>query len=96
MRTALKSFVAAALAVASAAASAADAPIAIGYVTKSATNEGWVLINKGAEDAAREDRLRERRPETPPRRAMSPQHADQDDLDGPRRHDGPRVPRETR
>ena len=46
MRTALKSFVAAALAVASAAASAADAPIAIGYVMKSATNEGWVLINK--------------------------------------------------
>jgi ABC-type sugar transport system substrate-binding protein len=58
MRTALKSFVAAALAVASAAASAADAPIAIGYVTKSATNEGWVLINKGAEDAAREAQVK--------------------------------------
>jgi ribose transport system substrate-binding protein len=35
-------------------ACAADAPLAIGYVTKSATNQGWVLINKGATDAARE------------------------------------------
>ncbi len=35
-------------------ASAADGPLAIGYVTKSATNQGWVLINAGAADAARE------------------------------------------
>jgi ribose transport system substrate-binding protein len=30
----------------------ADSPLVIGYVTKSATNQGWTLINKGAEDAA--------------------------------------------
>src|SRR5947199_7728566 len=30
----------------------ADTPLVIGYVTKSATNQGWALINKGAEDAA--------------------------------------------
>ena len=35
-------------------AMAADAPLAIGWVTKSATNQGWVLINAGATDAARE------------------------------------------
>ena len=35
-------------------AAVADAPLAIGYVTKSATNQGWVLINKGAVDAARD------------------------------------------
>jgi ABC-type sugar transport system substrate-binding protein len=32
----------------------ADAPLVIGYVTKSALNQGWALINKGAEDAATE------------------------------------------
>src|SRR5437868_5184094 len=30
----------------------ADAPLVIGYVTKSASNQGWMLINKGAQDAA--------------------------------------------
>ena len=30
----------------------ADAQLIIGYVTKSASNQGWTLINKGAEDAA--------------------------------------------
>ena len=30
----------------------ADPPLVIGYVTKSAPNQGWTLINKGAEDAA--------------------------------------------
>jgi ribose transport system substrate-binding protein len=36
----------------------AEAPLVIGYVTKSATNQGWVLINKGAQDAAREANVR--------------------------------------
>ena len=30
----------------------ADTQLIIGYVTKSAPNQGWTLINKGAEDAA--------------------------------------------
>src|SRR5215212_6349676 len=33
-------------------------PLAVGYVTKSATNQGWVLINRGARDAADEARVR--------------------------------------
>ena len=33
---------------------AAGPPPTIGYITKSATNQGWTLINAGAEDAARE------------------------------------------
>lgn len=32
----------------------AEAPLVVGYVTKSATNQGWVLINRGAQDAANE------------------------------------------
>lgn len=39
-------------------ARAEEAPLAIGYVTKSATNQGWVLINRGARDAADEARVR--------------------------------------
>jgi ribose transport system substrate-binding protein len=31
-----------------------DGQITIGYVTKSATNQGWILINQGAADAAAE------------------------------------------
>ena len=27
----------------------------IGYITKSATNAGWMMINQGAEDAAAEE-----------------------------------------
>ena len=27
----------------------------IGYITKSATNAGWMMINQGAEDAAKEE-----------------------------------------
>jgi ribose transport system substrate-binding protein len=33
-------------------------PLAVGYVTKSATNQGWVLIKRGARDAADEARVR--------------------------------------
>jgi ABC-type sugar transport system substrate-binding protein len=29
-------------------------PLVVGYVTKSATNQGWILINQGATDAAKE------------------------------------------
>jgi ribose transport system substrate-binding protein len=29
-------------------------PLVVGYVTKSATNQGWILINQGAADAAKE------------------------------------------
>jgi hypothetical protein len=36
----------------------AETLLVIGYVTKSATNQGWVLINKGAQDAAREANVR--------------------------------------
>jgi ribose transport system substrate-binding protein len=39
-------------------AAQADAPLVIGYVTKSAPNQGWTLINKGAEDAAAESGVR--------------------------------------
>jgi len=28
-------------------------PLVVGYVTKSATNQGWILINQGATDAAK-------------------------------------------
>ena len=35
----------------------AEAPLAVGYVTKSATNQGWTLINRGAQDAADEARV---------------------------------------
>ena len=42
-----------ALAVRPSAAADANAPLVIGYVTKSATNQGWVLINNGAAAAAR-------------------------------------------
>ncbi len=45
-------------AAASPVAAVADTPLAIGYVTKSATNQGWVLINKGAEDAAKDAHVR--------------------------------------
>src|SRR6185437_3130002 len=34
-------------------AMAAD-QLTIGYVTKSATNQGWILINRGAADAAKD------------------------------------------
>lgn len=37
------------------AGSAASAQDVIGYITKSATNAGWMMINQGAEDAAAED-----------------------------------------
>ncbi|HJS87398.1 MAG TPA: hypothetical protein VJ779_18245, partial [Acetobacteraceae bacterium] len=47
-------FAASVLAVLASEVIAADAPLAIGYVTKSATNQGWTLINTGAADAARE------------------------------------------
>jgi ribose transport system substrate-binding protein len=36
----------------------ADTPLAIGYVTKSAPNQGWTVINRGAEDAAAEAGVR--------------------------------------
>src|SRR5690242_13545681 len=36
----------------------AEPPLAIGYVTKSATNQGGVLINQGAADAASEAHVR--------------------------------------
>jgi ABC-type sugar transport system substrate-binding protein len=39
-------------------AARAETPLAIGYVTKSATNQGWILINKGAADAASEAHVR--------------------------------------
>lgn len=32
----------------------AHAPITVGYITKSATNAGWIMINNGAADAAKE------------------------------------------
>ncbi|MEL7098364.1 MAG: hypothetical protein AAGM84_05995 [Pseudomonadota bacterium] len=32
-------------------ASAASAQDVIGYITKSATNAGWMMINQGAQDA---------------------------------------------
>ncbi|WP_340300449.1 sugar ABC transporter substrate-binding protein [Roseobacter sp. HKCCD5988] len=35
--------------------SAANAEDVIGYITKSATNAGWMMINQGAEDAAAEE-----------------------------------------
>ncbi len=35
--------------------SAANAQDVIGYITKSATNAGWMMINQGAEDAAAEE-----------------------------------------
>jgi ABC-type sugar transport system substrate-binding protein len=38
--------------------SGAEPPLAIGYVTKSATNQGWTLINQGAQDAANEAHVR--------------------------------------
>jgi ribose transport system substrate-binding protein len=37
---------------------AAQTANAVGYVTKSATNMGWTIINKGAEDAAREENVK--------------------------------------
>jgi ABC-type sugar transport system substrate-binding protein len=37
------------------ATTAAQAEDVIGYVTKSATNAGWMMINQGAEDAAKEE-----------------------------------------
>jgi ABC-type sugar transport system substrate-binding protein len=46
------------LALAATGAIAADAPIAIGYVTKASTNQGWTIINKGAEDAARDAKVK--------------------------------------
>ncbi|MGO4571836.1 sugar ABC transporter substrate-binding protein [Microvirga sp. 2TAF3] len=57
MRTILKLLVAAAIVTAASGASA-DEPVVIGYVTKSAANQGWALINKGAEDAAREAKVK--------------------------------------
>ena len=33
---------------------AINAQDVIGYITKSATNAGWMMINQGAEDAAAE------------------------------------------
>lgn len=58
MKTVLGFFTAAALVVAAGSAAAAEAPSVIGYITKSATNLGWVIINKGAEDAAREAKVK--------------------------------------
>jgi ABC-type sugar transport system substrate-binding protein len=46
--------VAAAMAILSGRAAMAEPPLAIGYITKSATNQGWMLTNAGAADAARE------------------------------------------
>jgi ribose transport system substrate-binding protein len=57
MRTVLGFFTAAALLVAGGGA-AGETPTTIGYVTKSATNLGWVIINKGADDAAREAKVK--------------------------------------
>tara|TARA_B110001450_G_scaffold255634_1_gene283694 strand:+ start:2014 stop:2949 length:936 start_codon:yes stop_codon:yes gene_type:complete len=37
------------------AASSASAQDVIGYITKSATNAGWMMINQGAQDAAKEE-----------------------------------------
>ena len=37
------------------AASSASAQDVIGYITKSATNAGWMMINQGAQDAANEE-----------------------------------------
>jgi ribose transport system substrate-binding protein len=39
-------------------AALAETPAAVGYVTKSATNQGWVLINRGAADAAKDAHVR--------------------------------------
>ena len=39
-------------------ARAEEAPLVVGYVTKSATNQGWVLINRGAQDAADDARVK--------------------------------------
>ena len=39
-------------------AARAETPAAVGYVTKSATNQGWVLINRGAADAAKDAHVR--------------------------------------
>ena len=36
----------------------AESTLVIGYVTKSATNQGWMLINKGAQDAADDANVR--------------------------------------
>jgi ribose transport system substrate-binding protein len=40
------------------AATAAEEPLVVGYVTKSATNLGWEIINKGARDAAHEAKVK--------------------------------------
>jgi ribose transport system substrate-binding protein len=53
MRILVGFFIAATLLLAAGSAPA-ETPSAVGYVTKSATNLGWMIINKGAEDAARE------------------------------------------
>jgi ABC-type sugar transport system substrate-binding protein len=37
---------------------AAEPPLAVGYVTKSATNQGWLIINAGAAAAARDAGVR--------------------------------------
>lgn len=54
MRMLIRLFAASVLAGFALHAIAADTPLTIGYITKSATNQGWTLINAGAEDAARE------------------------------------------
>ena len=36
----------------------ADETLTIGYITKSATNQGWSIINKGAQDAARDAKVK--------------------------------------
>ena len=50
----MKSIFAGAAIAAMLAASSASAQEVIGYITKSATNAGWMMINQGAQDAADE------------------------------------------
>lgn len=57
MRT-MVAFFAAAVLTAAAGGVAAETPSTVGYVTKSATNMGWAIINKGAEDAARDMKVK--------------------------------------
>jgi ABC-type sugar transport system substrate-binding protein len=51
-------FAAVALSAAVAHPAAADEMLTVGYVTKSATNQGWSIINKGAQDAARDEKVK--------------------------------------
>ena len=58
MRRLFRLFAASVLAGLAVPAIAAEPPLAIGYVSKSATNQGWLIINAGAADAARDAGIR--------------------------------------